>query len=508
MAAKFVIGRRKPETESEQVPNTDSASASYDTTRKDAKHRRSYSTRMALTTAATSFFTVVILIAVLFLVWEGEFQKYSRTNLQRVADTAAASISEAYQQDNAWTDEVLAHASTVIALSSDVGVQIILPDDTIIFDASVTTIESSGSRNTKSNVKFTPEEAEDIVVSDVLDATGTRVGYVRVWAFGSNPLMTRSEAQFRQNTYSAILMAAVLAVVAASIVGTVMARGLAKPVNRITETARSVRSGDLTARTGINGDDEIGKLGETFDSMATKLEKDLQHERRLTSDVAHELRTPLMAMQATVEAMQDGVLPCDVEHLGTVADEVRRLSRLVDAMLQLSRIENGTTPFNPQRTEMVGLIKSIYESQHQLFHEMGLRLRLRVDVPREEAYAEVDRDMIRQAIVNLLSNGLRYTEPGGYVIMGIAQDRSDVLISVKDTGMGIAPEDLSRVFNRFWRAEASRERVAGGLGVGLSMVNEIVDRHHGFITVESELGKGTEFIIHLKRVRFNLGSGE
>ena len=505
MGAKIVIGKRKPD---DQNTGQDEARASYDTTRKDVKRRRSYSTRMAFTMALTSLLTVFILIVVLFIVWEGEFQKYSRTNLQRLADNTAASISEAYQSEGSWTEDVLSHATTAFALSSDVGVQVILPDNTIIYDASVTAIETAISSRGRSHIVFTADNAEDIVVSDVVDESGAQVGYVRVWALGSNPLMTRSEAQFRQNTYSAIGIAAIVAVIAATIVGSVMARGLAKPVNRITYTARQVRAGDLTARTGISGDDEIGKLGETFDSMATKIEKDLQHERRLTSDVAHELRTPLMAMQATVEAMQDGVLPCDAEHLGTVADEVRRLSRLVDAMLQLARIENGTTPFKPQRTEMVGLVTNIYESQHQLFHEMGLRLRLNVDLPRDEVYADVDRDMIRQATVNLLSNALRYTEPGGYVILGLSQDRSDVLISVKDTGMGIAPEDLSRVFNRFWRAEASRERVAGGLGVGLSMVNEIVDHHHGFISVESELGKGTEFVIHLTRARFNLGPSE
>ena len=144
--------------------------------------------------------------------------------------------------------------------------------------------------------------------------------------------------------------------------------------------------------------------------MATTLERDLKLEHRLTSDVAHELRTPLMAMLATVEAMQDGVLPSDEEHLETVASEVRRLSRLVSAMLTLSRIENGTTPFRPERTEMVGLVRSVVESQEQLFNDRGLRLRFDANAPRGELYCECDRDMIRQALINLMSNALHARE--------------------------------------------------------------------------------------------------
>ena len=208
-----------------------------------------------------------------------------------------------------------------------------------------------------------------------------------------------------------------------------------------------------------------------------------------------------MAMLATVEAMQDGVLPADEEHLETVASEVRRLSRLVSAMLQLSRIENGTTKFNPEKTDMIRLVRSVVEAQEQLFSDRGLRLKLDVKTNRRELFCEVDRDMIRQALINLMSNALRYTPEEGYVVVSVSQEGRDVLVSVADTGIGIAKEDLARVFSRFWRSDASRERVSGGLGVGLSVTKEIIDRHHGFIGVESELGKGTKFTLHIPRVQ-------
>lgn len=149
-----------------------------------------------------------------------------------------------------------------------------------------------------------------------MTSSGEHVGQVKLWAIGSDALLTKADSAFREKTFNAMALAAVVAVCISVVIGTLMSRMLTKPIHRITSTAKQIRDGDLSARTGLRGDDEIDQLGETFDEMATSLEKDMKHEKRLTSDVAHELRTPLMAMLATVEAMQDGVYPTDDEHLG------------------------------------------------------------------------------------------------------------------------------------------------------------------------------------------------
>lgn len=310
-------------------------------------------------------------------------------------------------------------------------------------------------------------------------------------------LIAQSDEELRRNVYGGIFGTLIIVVILAWIIGYFVSRSLTRPLNRITSTASQIRNGDLSARTGLAGSDELGRLGETFDDMATTLEKDIKLEHRLTSDVAHELRTPLMAMQATVEAMQDGVLPADQEHLATVATEVRRLSRLVDAMLKLSRMENGKTPLHIEQCDVVGLANGLVTYQAQLFKDNGLELSFENRTGHESLYIEADPDLIREAIVNLLSNAMRYTPEGGKVKLVVARKRSDVLISVSDTGIGIAKEDIPRVFSRFWRSEASRERVAGGLGVGLSLTKEIIDRHNGTISVDSEVGVGTTFTLHL-----------
>ncbi len=435
-------------TSGADVPSGSVASprGSFNTIQPAPKKSWPYSTRMTLSFALTAVMTAVVLVIVLAYVWENQFKAYTRQNMQDLAQSTANAISEGYDIAGGWTQEVLANASSASAASSDVGVQVLNADGEVIYDdawsrehrlgdSGAGTDTNSTSTTTSSLV---PTSAESIVTADVIDEYGNVVGMVRLWAFGSDALLTKADAAFRANSYGAILAAAFIAIVLACVIGYFVSRSLTKPILRITSTAAQLRNGDLTARSNVRGTDEIGQLGETVDDMATSLEKDIKLEHRLTSDVAHELRTPLMAMQATVEAMQDGVLPADDEHFETVASEVRRLSRLVDAMLRLSRLENSSKEMKTERTDMVYLVRSLISSQHQLFHERGLHLRFVDETPHGECNADVDPDMIREAIVNLMSNAMRYTNEDGWVKVSVGVDHSDVIVSVQDTGIGIA----------------------------------------------------------------------
>ena len=515
--AKFVVGKKiRQERPADDIPEalrtSDASKASWKTLSNQKPRHMSYRGKMTLMFAAVSSMTAVILVVVLAVNWEAQFMKYTRSNMERYAAVIAESLGESYDATTGWNDEDVERSVQSSSISSEVGVQVSDANGNIIYDdtwsrgseheddpAAQTSASVSGTRTRATSLA--PTNAESVVDKSIVTMSGQTVGSVRLWAYGSEALLTKGDAEFRTLSYNAVVYAGFVAVLLAVIAGVMVSRKLAKPIKSITSTASQIRSGDLTARTGIVGDDEIGQLGETFDDMATSLERDLKLEHRLTSDVAHELRTPLMAMLATVEAMQDGVLPADDEHLETVASEVRRLSRLVSAMLQLSRIENGTTKFNPEKTDIVLLVRSVVEAQEQLFADRGLKLKFDVQNGRREIFCEVDRDMIRQSVINLMSNALRYTPEDGYVVVAVSQEGRDAIVSVTDTGIGIAKEDLARVFSRFWRSDASRERESGGLGVGLALTKEIIDRHHGFIGVESELGKGTKFTLHIPRTQ-------
>lgn len=319
-----------------------------------------------------------------------------------------------------------------------------------------------------------------VVVLTVLVALGTL-------SFGLNH-------DIRTDPLFAIAVAAVIALVLAIIIGFLFARTMVRPLNSITAAARAIQEGDLSARTYLRGNNEVTRLGETFDAMADAIEKDRQLERRLTTDVAHELRTPLMAIQATVEAMIDGVYKADEEHLLTVNSEVQRLSRLVDALLRLSRLENRANPMKEEGLNLGELIGSVVLSHEVLVIDAGLLIHYSA---QPNVFVKGDPDMLRQAVANLISNAVRYTPEGGEIWVSVRGGDIMASITVEDTGIGLTRDEAKMVFSRFWRAESGRDRESGGLGVGLAVVKEIVDQHGGWVQVEGEKGVGATFTIHL-----------
>ena len=530
--------------------NEANSRASWNTPRSDSRSGLSYGSRMALSFALTSLMTVLILVCVIMVVWGSAFSEYTRANVIDLAKLTSEKLADSYEQDGEWTVDTLYAIAQSSSISDDIGLQVLDAEGTILYDdtwpvasvaadvkkseaepvpdtgsaeedsvvatdqgsagqAAATSAEGSATAAEKDEpkIKFdrhglistAPTDEEGAITEPITTSDGKVVGKVRLWVLGSDVLLTKTDTAFREKTIDAMFLAAAIAVAISVMIGLFVSRMLTNPIRRITGTAKQIRDGDLSARTNMRGDDEIDQLGETFDEMATSLEKDLKHERRLTSDVAHELRTPLMAMLATVDAMQDGVYPTDNEHLETVASETLRLARLVQQMLDLSRMENHTAPMNIEAVDMVELVHGIVNAQEPLFHERDLRLRFADETQGKMPFIKVDPDMITQCVINLMSNAMRYTPEGGWVIVTVGLDRKHLTISVSDTGIGIAKEDLSRIFGRFWRADASRAREAGGLGVGLAVTKQIVERHHGFISVESELEKGTTFTIHLPR---------
>ncbi len=507
MSIRLVVGKRG---RSDDDGTRRSSTSSWNTIKPRPKSGYPYATSLTLAFALTAVMTALVLVVVLGVVWSGQFMAYTRQSMQDVADSMAEAISGAYSLTGELDEEAASAVAGAAALSSEIAVQVVDVDGTVVYDGTWEDLpdDEQGADASERVPATAPTSQEALVTSDITDEDGRVVGMVRLWALGSDVLLTRSDETFRTNSYGAIATAAALAAVLACVIGYFVSRSIARPIQLITSTAKQIRNGDLTARSGVTGADEIGQLGETFDDMASTIERDLKLEHRLTGDVAHELRTPLMAMQATVEAMQDGVLPADDEHLETVGSEVRRLSRLIDAMLRLSRLENGTTEVKAERTDMVYLVRGLVSAQHQLFHERGLHLRFVDETPHGELYADVDPDLIREAIVNLMSNAMRYSNPDGWVKVSLRQDKSDVLVSVQDTGIGIAKEDIPQTFSRFWRSDVSRERVSGGLGVGLAITKEIVDRHNGTIQVESELGKGSTFTLRIPQRRPRKGQGK
>ena len=309
-----------------------------------------------------------------------------------------------------------------------------------------------------------------------------------VWSTGRGRLFSENEI------LAALIIAAIVSLVLSTMAGVYFAADVVNPVRRIARAANALKEGDLSARTGLAGADELSRLGENFDAMADSIERDRDLEQQLIGDVAHELRTPLMAMQATIEGIQDGVLAPDEVRLSTLSAETRRLGRLVEALLHLNRLENGTIVAKREVLHLSDALADLALNHQMLIESSGLEFTVQID---PEIVIIGDKDLIKQAVANLISNAVRYTPEGGKISLACVRYRRNAEVYVTDTGIGISPEDQKKVFTRFWRADEARDHASGGLGIGLALVKEVVDQHHGTLSVDSALGEGSTFIISI-----------
>lgn len=428
--------------------------------------------------------TATVIIVVVVVVFGSYFATYTSDNMKAVANFAAERISEEYSYVRSMSSVNYGLVIENLQLSEDAGLMVLDPDGATLYDSSTVDGRSDAKREG-------PGAASQVAIAAVTYG-GEEVGSVRIWIYGSDVLMNRLDIAFRDSTYQALLMAGVISVIVATLIGLWFSRSLIRPVRKISAAAQEISQGNLSARTGMHGRNELKRLGEQFDAMAESIEKDRQMEMQLTSDVAHELRTPLMAIQATVEAMIDGVYGTDAEHLALVESEVQRLSRLVDALLKLSRLERRSQPMREEVSDVGELAEAVVISHEMLVQDSGLEIELHVN---GTVKAFCDKDLIKQAIANLISNAVRYTPEGGRIDVTVRKEDTWAVIDVSDTGIGLTPEEEKMVFSRFWRADSDRGRKSGGLGIGLSVVKEIVSQHKGEIKVKGEKDVGSTFTI-------------
>jgi two-component system sensor histidine kinase BaeS len=295
---------------------------------------------------------------------------------------------------------------------------------------------------------------------------------------------------------SRTLAAAGAVTVLALLVTVLASRRVLRPVAALTAAAQRMEAGDLTQRVNDRGRDELARLAHAFNSMADALAGHEQQRRRLASDVAHELRTPLANLRGYVEAAQDGVTPTDPALLSSLHEEALLLQRLVDDLQTLSLAESGRLPLALGTVDLGELAGQVVTA-FRLTAEQA-EVTLTAVVPDDaELTTEADPGRLRQVLGNLVANALRHTPPGGAVTVTVSASAAGLAVAVADTGAGIAPDHLAHVFDRFWRADESRTRDTGGSGLGLAISRQLVEIHGGTLTVDSTLLEGTTFTLTL-----------
>nr|CTQ95801.1 integral membrane sensor signal transduction histidine kinase(EC:2.7.13.3) [Kibdelosporangium sp. MJ126-NF4] len=267
---------------------------------------------------------------------------------------------------------------------------------------------------------------------------------------------------------------------------------LVRPLRALTGAARRMQEGDDSARVRVTGSDEIAELAVAFNDMADSRERLESQRKAMVSDIAHELRTPLSNIRGWLEAAQDGVTEPDQALVSSLMEEALLLQHIVDDLQDLAMADAGRLRLHPERLHLADLLGQVVAAHRQRADGVLLGVQVRGD-------PELDADPVRlrQAIGNLVTNALRHTEPGGSVTVTGRQDGDWVTVDVTDTGSGISAEDLPRVFDRFWRAEKSRNRQSGGSGLGLAIVRQLAEAHGGTVTAVSELGRGSTFTVRI-----------
>lgn len=300
-----------------------------------------------------------------------------------------------------------------------------------------------------------------------------------------------------------------LALLLGSFGGLLLANQALSPVDRITKAAEQIAAGDLTERvpmpaSGSAKMDEIGRLAETFNHMISRLQAAFERQKQFTSDASHELRTPLAVMRGDMEiALRRERSPEEYQRvLASNLEEIIRLTRLIEDLLMLARADSGRVELRCEPVDLNKLCRQMVDYISPLAQQRNQSLVYQPPAPTFDGDAQIivsaDLQRIKQMLLNLLDNAIKYTEPNGSVKLGLKAENNCAVIAVTDTGRGIPSEDLPHIFERFFRRSAkTSDRSAAGFGLGLSIVKWIVDSHGGQIEAESQQGKGTTFVVKL-----------
>jgi signal transduction histidine kinase len=302
-----------------------------------------------------------------------------------------------------------------------------------------------------------------------------------------------AQAMYDESVTTVVIAAVVVALIASVILAFVLGRMLARPLEAVGHAARQVADGDYAARVPRDGPEEIASLADSFNQMASSLERQESMRRDFIANAAHELRTPLTNLQGYLEALRDGVIVADRATYESLWDEAERLVRLSRSLDALAEGDAAGGPPAVQDLDLVVAIRSALELAQPTLERADLTVV--TDLP-ERLPARANPDHLAQVLANLLSNAARYTPAGGTVTVRAERRPADLLVSISNSGEGIPADELDRVFERFYRVEKSRDRARGGAGIGLAIVKQLVEAGGGQVGAESANG--------LTRVWFSL----
>jgi len=464
----------------------------------ESQKMRSITLKLTLTFLAVSLVGVALVAAI---IWGTTSVAFNQFLLDRGKSDFVTAVTAYYTQNSSWdgVDAALIQ-------------QGIVPSVLHTNNGGQTFPQASGQNNTPPMpfalvnqkglviVSAGPYHPGDTVSADIIaqgtpvTVNGIQVG--TVLASGGPPNSDPSSQRYLAQTNQALLIAALGAAALALLLGIFLARTVTRPVRDLTAAARAMASGQLGQQVPVRSRDELGELTATFNRMSSDLERSNQIRRQMTADIAHDLRTPLAVITGYLEGLRDGVLKPTPQRYEVLFSEARHLQRLVEDLRTLSLADAGELKINRQPEAPADLLERLSQAFQQKADTQQVSLKLEIEPALPEL--EEDPGRIKQVLVNLVSNALRYTPPGGQIVLAGKRQDGGVLLEVSDNGAGITPEVLAHIFERFYRGDDARAQQGEETGLGLAIARSIVELHGGRIAAASPgIGQGTTLSIYL-----------
>lgn len=459
--------------------------------------RYSLKTKLSFTIALIVLLTVAMISLLANFLIGGQFRDYIVEQQKKTARKIVDSISLQYDKETESWDIDLIHTIGMYALYEGYIIKVSDVDNQIVWDAE--THDMSLCNEVINEISYRMKNEDPMFKGGFTSkefpaiAGGDEVGTVNISYLGPY-FFSEDDFRFLDALNKILIGTGLLSLIISVIVGFVFAKRLSRPILRTVAVTKKIADGDYTERVEEqNSEIEIGELTKSINHLAETLEVQENLRRRLTSDVAHELRTPLTTVKTHIEALIEGVWEPSRERLQSCYDEMTRISNLVSDLEKLAKLENDNlklniTEFNLR--ELSARILSNFETELKAKNQQAF-----VCGNCSDIYA--DRDRISQVLINLLSNAVKYTPPGGEIKIILSETDNSTVMKVEDNGTGIAGDELPFIFERFYRADKSRNRKTGGTGIGLTIVKSIVAAHGGTVSAESRLNEGSCFTVTL-----------
>ena len=401
---------------------------------------------------------------------------------QEIAVAVADAAAQSYATAGGWSG---ADLSASILMATSAGAQVVVRDRAgeVVATSPASQGQGMGGMGGMGRGGITA----DVLVDDEV------VGSVRL-GFGAS----QGPSTIQTVAWTWILVAAAAAIAVAILMAWFVSRRISRPLVRLSAAARAFAAGDRSIRASAEDAEAPGELGEiarAFDETADAVVRSEQSRRQMSADVAHELRTPLAALQAGLEELRDGLVPADAERISSLHDQSVRLGRIVGDLAELSSAESAALALHRARIDLAEVVGDAVEAARPALDAAGISV---TTSSTPDVMVDADADRLHQAVGNLLGNAARYCRAGDSVAVTVTSEERSGVIVVSDTGPGIAPDDLPRVFDRMWRGRTGQ--AVSGSGIGLAIVRELVMAHGGTVDVTSDGRSGTTFTLRLPLV--------